>query len=153
VITPVGSAVTFGLIHPFQSLRMTVGRLPAQSCGTTAKLSPGHGRNYVVEDSTLNWHMGRVIRQPARRTMRGRIADEGHTQQKEGLVPGEVNEVQLSLYATSVLIRQGHRVRVAIAGHDGSVFARYPAQGNPVISVQRNNAYPSHVELPVMERE
>ena len=69
------------------------------------------------------------------------------------LVPGEVSEVRLSLYATSVLIRKGHRVRLAIAGHDASVFARYPAQGDPVISVQRNSLYPSHADLLVMERE
>jgi putative CocE/NonD family hydrolase len=65
------------------------------------------------------------------------------------LEPGEVAELKLNLYPTSVLIKEGHRLRVAIAGHDASVFDRYPAQGTPLLSVGRNSAYPSHIELPV----
>ncbi|MBN1890084.1 MAG: CocE/NonD family hydrolase [Thermoflexales bacterium] len=68
------------------------------------------------------------------------------------MVPGEVTEIRFSLYPTSVLVRQGHRVRVALAGHDASMFARYPAQGTPRLSVQRNSLYPSHIELPVSAR-
>jgi hypothetical protein len=45
------------------------------------------------------------------------------------------------------------RLRVAVAGHDASVFARYPAEGTPVLTVQRNNVYPFHLELPMMVRE
>lgn len=69
------------------------------------------------------------------------------------LVPGEVAELRITLYATSVLIPQGHRIRVAIAGHDASVFARYPAEGTPVITIQRNSGYASRVELPVKQGE
>ena len=68
------------------------------------------------------------------------------------LVPGEVTEMRLNLYSTSVLIRQGHSLRIAIAGHDASTFARYPADGTPVIQVQRNRIYPSYIDLPMMER-
>ena len=64
-------------------------------------------------------------------------------------MPGEVAEIRSNLYATSVLIEKGHRVRIAIAGHDASVFARYPAEGTPVLTVQRNSLYPSHVQLPI----
>ena len=69
------------------------------------------------------------------------------------LVPGQVTEQRLGLYTTSVLIREGHRLQIAIAGHDASVFARYPAEGTPVLTVQRNSRYPSHIELPVRVRE
>ncbi|MFL7794285.1 MAG: CocE/NonD family hydrolase [Anaerolineae bacterium] len=69
------------------------------------------------------------------------------------LVPGEVTEIRLNLYATSVLIKAEHHIRIAVAGYDGSMFARYPAEGTPVLTVQRNSVYPSHVELPVMIRE
>jgi putative CocE/NonD family hydrolase len=68
------------------------------------------------------------------------------------LVPGAVTEIRFSLYATSVLIREGHRIRIAIAGHDASTFARYPASGTPVLAMQRNSIYASHVDLPMMER-
>ena len=53
----------------------------------------------------------------------------------EELVPGEVAELTFDLWATSVLIRAGHRIRVAIAGADDGLFARYPRDGSvPVIT-------------------
>jgi len=69
------------------------------------------------------------------------------------LTPGETAEFRITLYATSVLIPQGHHIRVAIAGHDASVFARYPAEGTPVITMQRNSIYASRIELPVKREE
>ena len=69
------------------------------------------------------------------------------------LVPGDVTEISFNLYTTSVLVRAGHRLRVAVAGHDASVFARYPAEGTPVLTVHRNSLYPSHIELPIKARE
>lgn len=68
------------------------------------------------------------------------------------LVPGEVAELKFGLLPTSVLIKKGHRLRVAIAGHDKSVFARIPVEGTPVITVARNQRYASAIELPVVRR-
>ena len=68
------------------------------------------------------------------------------------LVPGEVTEISLNLYATSVLIEKGHSIRIAIAGADADTFVRYPAAGDPVWSMQRNSVYPSHIELPMAEK-
>ena len=66
------------------------------------------------------------------------------------LVPGETAEVSFDLWATSVLIREGHRIRVAIAGADADTFLRYPRDGGvPTLSVQRNAAYPSAIVLPM----
>lgn len=67
------------------------------------------------------------------------------------LVPGEITEIQITLYATSVYIREGHRLRIAIAGHDAAMFDRYPAEGTPTWQVQRNALYPSRVTLPIIE--
>jgi hypothetical protein len=64
------------------------------------------------------------------------------------MVPGEASEIRFRLYATSVLIEEGYLIRTAIAGHDGSMFVRYPAEGTPVLTVQCNSVYPSHVEWP-----
>ena len=62
----------------------------------------------------------------------------------------ETAEVSFDLWATSVLIREGHRIRVAIAGADADTFLRYPRDGNvPTLSVQRNAAYPSAIVLPM----
>ncbi|HEX8144450.1 MAG TPA: CocE/NonD family hydrolase [Pyrinomonadaceae bacterium] len=68
------------------------------------------------------------------------------------LVPGQVTELRFGLMPTSVLLRRGHRIRIAIAGHDKSVFARIPAEGTPVITVERNRGRASFVELPIVRR-
>lgn len=69
------------------------------------------------------------------------------------LTPGQLAELKLGLQPTSVLIRKGHRLRIAIAGHDKETFARIPAEGVPTISVARNKRNSSWIELPVVERK
>jgi uncharacterized protein len=71
--------------------------------------------------------------------------EDGQPQQ-----PEEIMELSFDLLPTSVLIQKGHRLRVAIAGHDADTFARYPAQGNATLTLQRNTLYASHIDLPVM---
>jgi len=66
------------------------------------------------------------------------------------LTPGETAELKFALLPTSVLVKKGHRIRVAVAGHDKSVFARTPAEGTPVITVARNRRFASFVELPIV---
>ena len=68
------------------------------------------------------------------------------------LVPGEIAELRFGLLPVSVLVRRGHRLRVAIAGHDKDTFERIPADGDPTITVQRNAVYSSHIDLPVIRR-
>jgi len=68
------------------------------------------------------------------------------------LVPGEQAELRFALWPTSVLIRKGHRIRVAIAGADNGTFARIPATGHPVISIARNRDYASAIDLPLRAR-
>lgn len=66
------------------------------------------------------------------------------------LVPGEMLEVPLGLEPTSVLIPSGWSLRVAIAGADAEMFARYPAEGDPVLTIARSQVYPSHVAVPMV---
>lgn len=49
------------------------------------------------------------------------------------LKPGEVAELRFALQSISVLVKKGHRLRVAIAGHDEDTFIRIPAEGTPTI--------------------
>jgi hypothetical protein len=51
----------------------------------------------------------------------------------------------------SVRLTAGHRLRVAIAGHDDAAFARVPAEGTPVVSILRQKDRASWIELPVKE--
>jgi uncharacterized protein len=67
----------------------------------------------------------------------------------EPLTPGVVVRVEMPMYATSVRLEAGHRVRIAVAGHDASTFARYPAEGAQVLTVVHTPASPSFLELPV----
>ena len=67
----------------------------------------------------------------------------------EPLTPAEPAEIRFSLYATSVLLRKGHRIRLALAGADASDFRRYPAEGTPTWTVYRGGRRASFVDLPV----
>jgi hypothetical protein len=55
----------------------------------------------------------------------------------------------MPLFATSVRLESGHRLRIAIAGHDASTFASYPADGASVLTVAYSPARASFLELPV----
>jgi hypothetical protein len=53
------------------------------------------------------------------------------------------------MYPTSVLLRKGHRIRVALARADASLFERYPAEGTPKLTVYREAQRASYLDLPV----
>jgi putative CocE/NonD family hydrolase len=67
----------------------------------------------------------------------------------EPLTPGETARIRFSLYPTSVLLRKGHQIRVALAGADASVFQRYPPGGTSAWTVYREARRASFIELPV----
>jgi hypothetical protein len=69
------------------------------------------------------------------------------------LVPNEVSEITFGLHATSVLVKKGHRIRVAIAGADKGMFMRYPAKGKPIITIERNKKYSSFIDIPIISRD
>jgi hypothetical protein len=64
---------------------------------------------------------------------------------------GEYAELVLGLQPTSVLIRWGHRIRVALAGADMETFVRVPEEGNPVWKVSRTGPRASRLILPVVK--
>jgi putative CocE/NonD family hydrolase len=66
------------------------------------------------------------------------------------LVPGEIAELSFGLQPTSALLPEGWRLRVSIAGHDADTFDRIPAEGNPVITVERNRNHASYLDLPIV---
>lgn len=69
------------------------------------------------------------------------------------LVPDEVAELTFGLLPTSVLIKENHRIRVAIAGHDKDTFARIPEEGTPVITIAMNKQHASHIDLPILRSQ
>jgi hypothetical protein len=69
------------------------------------------------------------------------------------LVPGEVAEISITLCPISVHIFTGHRIRLAIAGHDAAMKTRYPVDGIPELRFYRNSVNASYLQLPVVEWE
>jgi hypothetical protein len=70
----------------------------------------------------------------------------------EPMKPGELATIRFSLLPTSVLLRRGHRIRIALAGADAGLFQRYPAEGTPTWKVYREVGRASFVELPSRKR-
>jgi uncharacterized protein len=70
----------------------------------------------------------------------------------EPLTPGEPASIRFSLFATSILLRKGHRIRVALAGADASLFQRIPAEGSETWTVYREALRASFIELPGKRR-
>ena len=68
------------------------------------------------------------------------------------LVPGQIAELKFALQPISVLIKKGHRLRIAVAGADKDSFARIPETGAPTIKLVRNKQNASWIELPVIPR-
>jgi uncharacterized protein len=68
------------------------------------------------------------------------------------VAPGEEMDLRIGLHPTSVLLRAGHRVRIAIAGHDASNFVRLPAEGDPELGVRTGGSGGSWIELPAKDR-
>ena len=114
-----------------------------------------------LEDVAPDGRVTYITEGQLRAVMR-RVSDEASPYKKMGphhsqlradampLIPGEVAELNFELWATSVLIREGHRLRIAIAGADKDTFTRYPLDGGePTITIERNSRYPSHVVLPL----
>jgi hypothetical protein len=70
----------------------------------------------------------------------------------EPLVPGQAAEISFALLPTSVVLRRGHRIRLALAGADSSMFERCPADGTPRLTVYREKERSSYVDLPMRNR-
>jgi hypothetical protein len=68
------------------------------------------------------------------------------------LVPGEAAPITITMFPISTVFQKGHSIRIAVAGHDDSLKDRYPKDGIPVLTVERNAACPSQVLLPLLRR-
>lgn len=64
--------------------------------------------------------------------------------------PGQPERVRIRILPTSVVVKAGHRLRLAIAGADHGVLARVPADGTPTLTVHRGAGVLSRLELPVV---
>ena len=76
------------------------------------------------------------------------------------LIPGKIYEFTIDLWATSLVFKKGHRIRVEISSSAFPKFARNlntgeePACDREMIiaeqTIYHNQEYPSHIILPVI---
>jgi uncharacterized protein len=66
------------------------------------------------------------------------------------LVPGQMTTMRIPMFATSITVPKGYRIRVSLAGAAKDLFDRYPAKGNPTWTVSRSAAHPTFLTLPVI---
>jgi hypothetical protein len=62
----------------------------------------------------------------------------------------EYAELTFGLQPTSVLIRRGHCIRVALAGADKDTFTPIPARGTPKLQISCSRQMASAIQLPVI---
>ena len=82
--------------------------------------------------------------------------------QGELMEPGEVYQLEISLYPTSNLFKKGHRIRLDIAGSNFPRFDVNPNTGEPIglnrltavtkNTVHHDRIHPSHIVLPIISR-
>lgn len=106
------------------------------------------GRTRYVTEGILRALHRKVVEAPKRLQWVGpyHSLEEGDS---ELMIPGEPAELAFSLYPTSWRFPEGHRIRIAIAACDHDHFAHVPAGRIPELTVHRNAARPSRIELPL----
>jgi putative CocE/NonD family hydrolase len=75
-----------------------------------------------------------------------------HRRDAAPMRPERLTEITFGLLPTSVLIRKGHRIRVAIGGADKDTFVRIPATGDAAFAIERNETNSSWISLPLRDR-
>jgi putative CocE/NonD family hydrolase len=70
-------------------------------------------------------------------------------EEQHPLTPGQPVHLQVPVFPTSVLIRKGHKIRIAIAGSDQPEFELAPENRGATWTILRDSAHPSSVALPM----
>lgn len=71
----------------------------------------------------------------------------------ESMPAGLTVPVDVALEPISAVIREGHRLRISIAGYDASSFPRVPARGDPTFMFERNRSEASYADIPMTRFE
>lgn len=77
-----------------------------------------------------------------------------HSFRKSDASPMPINkieEVSFKLHPTSILIKKGHAIRIAISGADKDTFDIVPTEGTPTLNIYRNKTNKSFLELPIIK--
>jgi predicted acyl esterase len=112
---------------------------------------------FIDEDETIHWitdgEFRFIHRLISTETPLYKMAFPCHSFKNKDirpLIPGELTELKFALYPTSILLRRGQRIRVAIGGADKNTYAHYPDTGIPTLTIERNAVHPSCIEFPLI---
>jgi putative CocE/NonD family hydrolase len=67
----------------------------------------------------------------------------------EPMAPGRAERIRIALSPIAFILREGERLRLAIAGADSDNLERIPAAGPETLEVGRTVAAPSFIDIPV----
>jgi len=132
---------------PVLTIEMSINTIDGAVHAYLEDVSPG-GRVTYVDEGILRL-IDRKIVDP--KTLPYQPLGPAHSflrKDAEPMTPGEPARISFSLYPTSVLLRKGHRIRLALAGADVGIFRRYPREGASNWNVYREAARSSLIELP-----
>jgi len=68
------------------------------------------------------------------------------------MMSGQPERIEIGMFATSVLLRKGHRIRLALAGADRDNFELISADEQPQWTVYRARQLGSFIDLPMKMR-
>ena len=110
-------------------------------------VDPNGRSRYITEGGLLLEH-----RKLSKNPMSATVPYHSFAQADAALMPvNEIEAITFKLWPTSVLIKAGHSIRIAIAGADKDTFDRVPTAGTPTYKVYRSTDYVSFIDLPVIE--
>ena len=106
------------------------------------------GRSAYVSEGQLRASHRRLSEAPYDRM--GLPYHRSYAEDAMALVPGELAELVFDLQPTSVIFRQGHRIRVTITCAAKDTFTTPVLDPAPVVNLLRDAAHPSRIVLPVI---
>ena len=106
------------------------------------------GRSAYVSEGQLRASHRRLSEAPYDRM--GLPYHRSYAEDAMALVPGEPTELVFDLQPTSVIFRQGHRIRLTITCADKDTFTTPVLDPAPVVNLLRGAAHPSRIVLPVI---
>jgi len=132
---------------PFISLQMSSTHAEGAIFVYLEDVDPEGRSRYITEGGLLLEH-----RKLSENPMSERIPYHSFNESDAAPMPvNEVEEITFKLWPTSVLIKKGHSIRIAIAGTDKDTFDRVPAEGIPVYKIFWGKNFASFIDLPIVK--
>ncbi len=133
--------------HPIVTIFLSANTTDATVFAYLEDIDKTENVTYVTEGQLRAIH--RKVLNPPQHFPKG-VPYRTYTRQNASpLTPGSVAKLSFDLLPTSYQFKQGHRIRLSIAGADKDHFALLPGE-NPTFTIHRSNPYPSHLDLPVI---